>query len=107
MRKTLSSLLAVVALSALAPAHAAVLELQVQGLNCTLCSDEMKAEMMISGRASALEPKLECGVIFVETAIPKEQAKAALEPTLTKNGFNLLGVSESKLSMAEAGKLPC
>ena len=104
MRKPILAL--TLALTA-ALAHADVLQLRVEGLNCALCSQQMRAALLKAAQASAIEPRLECGVIFLETRQTPAAAEAALGWTLTSHGFNLKGVERSALTLAEAKALAC
>ncbi|MNR71734.1 hypothetical protein D3C71_24120 [compost metagenome] len=90
-----------------ASAHAGVLEVKVQGLNCSLCSEQMRDSLRTAAQASDIEPKLECGVIFLQTEQSAEQAEATLRWPLMSNGFNLTSVEHSSRSMDAARELKC
>lgn len=94
-----------------ATSTSSTIEVSVQGLNCALCGDAMKASLKKVTGAKDLEPRLECGVIYLE--MPPEKAsslnEAGLSFTLMANGFNFKGarpVPES-LSQLRAMKEAC
>ncbi|KWT95525.1 MULTISPECIES: hypothetical protein [unclassified Variovorax] len=88
-------------------AHADTLEVKVDGLNCALCSDQMRASLLKAADATAIEPKLECGVIFLETEKSPVATEAALGWTLTSHGFNLKSVERSRKTLEEVRNLKC
>lgn len=88
-------------------AHADTLELKVSGLNCALCSEQMKEAIVKATAATAIEPKLECGVIYIDTKKPPAEVEGALIWPLTSHGFNLVGVVPSQKTMAEAKGMKC
>jgi hypothetical protein len=84
-------------------------EASVVGLNCTLCSDEMRVSLKKATGAKDLEPRLECGRIYFETDPGASFNEAALTFTLTANGFTLKGVRPVPESLAQirAKKADC
>lgn len=90
------------------PAQAAgasrTVEVRVEGLNCTLCSEQMRQALKKNSGAQDIEPRLECGRIFLEMPAGREVNEAALNFTLIANGFNLKSVEPSRRPMAEIRK---
>lgn len=82
------------------------LELQVEGLNCALCSEAMKADLKKAAGATDIEPKLECGRIYLQVAPGATVNESAINMTLLANGFNLksLQPSAQALSLIRARK---
>lgn len=87
-----------------APAPTTTMELNVFGLNCNLCSQEMKAKMKSLVGATDIEPRLECGKIYLE--LPKGVPLVAdrLAATLASNGFTYEGSKVSNRTLAEVRK---
>ena len=86
-----------------AAAPVQTLEVSVQGLNCALCGDAMKSTLKQITGARDIEPRLDCGRIYLE--VPAEKARqfneAGLSYSLTANGFNLEGVRPVEQSLAQ------
>lgn len=113
MKKTYLTLalLASVSLANAAPApHAAsapaatTLELDVFGLNCSLCSDAMKAKLMKLSGARDIEPRLECGKIYLDMPAGVRFDDSKLPATLKENGFSYDGVKSTTKTLAEVRK---
>ena len=87
-----------------APAATTTMELDVFGLNCSLCSQEMKTKMKSLVGATDIEPRLECGKIYLE--LPKGMPLVAdrLVATLASNGFTYEGSKVSSRTLAEVRK---
>lgn len=77
------------------------LEASVAGLNCALCSDQMRQSLKKATGATDLEPQLECGRIYFETDPSRSFNEAALTFALTANGFNLNGVRPVPETLAQ------
>ena len=87
------------------PAVAATtLELAVVGLNCSLCSDEMKSKLKNLSGAQDIEPRLECGKIYLDVPVGTRLNDRILSATLLQNGFTYGGAKPSKKSVAEVRK---
>lgn len=86
-----------------APAAAArqTLEVAVDGLNCALCSEAMKTSLKKVAGASDLEPRLECGRIYLEVDPSATLNEAGLSFALMSNGFNFKGVRPVSQSLAQ------
>ena len=80
------------------------LELAVVGLNCTLCSDEMKSKLKNLSGAQDIEPRLECGKIYLDVPVGTRLNDRILSATLLQNGFTYGGAKPSKKSVAEVRK---
>lgn len=78
-----------------------IVEVQVSGLNCALCSEAMRASLVKAVGATDIEPKLECGSIYLQ--IPKNATfnEGALGFTLQANGYNLKKVLVSDKTMRD------
>lgn len=77
------------------------MELQVEGLNCTLCSEAMRAGLLKAAGGRDIEPRLECGRIFVEVPAGAVLNEGAINFTLQANGFNLKGVAKTPRSLEQ------
>ncbi len=75
-----------------APAARQTLEVAVDGLNCALCSEAMKTSLKKVAGATDLEPRLECGRIYLEVDPSATLNEAGLSFALMSNGFNFKGV---------------
>ncbi len=105
----LAALLAVATASYAGVSHTSAsdtIELQVEGLNCALCSEAMKADLKRVAGATDIEPKLECGRIYLQVAPGATLNEGAINMTLLANGFNLksLQPSAQALSLVRARK---
>lgn len=80
------------------------LELAVVGLNCSLCSEEMKSKLKNLSGAQDIEPRLECGKIYVDVPVGTRLNDRILSATLLQNGFTYGGAKPSKKSVAEVRK---
>ncbi len=78
-----------------------LVELEVDGLNCALCSEAMKSALKSAAGAKDIEPRLECGRIYLEVAQGVPLNEAAVNFTLLANGFNLKGTQPSAKTMAQ------
>lgn len=114
MKRTLSGLaLALSASAALAgtppapsSARTETVELAVEGLNCALCSEAMKAQMKKLVGARDIEPRLECGRIYLEVEQGTKVTEGALSFLLMSNGFNLKGIKPAQKSMQQVRGTP-
>jgi hypothetical protein len=93
--------------SASVAVHAATLEAKVEGLNCALCSAHLRETLRQATQSTAVEPRLDCGSIFLETSVSPKEAEAAISWPLTSNGFNLKTVKPSPLSIEQAKVAKC
>jgi hypothetical protein len=127
MRPLLNSLVTLTAVFALTGGMAAVaapaggphasgpatqtLRVAVEGLNCALCGDGMRASLKKVTGARDLEPRLECGAIYLEVPFEKVSSlnEAGLTFTLLSNGFNFKGIQPvpESLSKVRADKETC
>jgi len=92
---------------AFATAQATTLEVKVEGLNCALCSAHLKETLKQAANASAIEPRLECGSIYLETNETPARTEAAISWPLTSNGFNLKSVEPSSRTIEQAKAMKC
>ena len=75
--------------------------LNVEGLNCALCSEKMRNSLKQAAGASDIEPKLECGKIYLEVPLDTKVNEGAISFTLLANGFNFKGTTVENKSMSE------
>ncbi|HDR9103575.1 TPA: hypothetical protein QDB04_000295 [Burkholderia vietnamiensis] len=68
-----------------------VIAVNVQGLNCSLCSEEMKTKLKTLVGARDIEPRLECGKIYLDMPPGKALDARQLAAMLRKNGFTYEG----------------
>ena len=82
------------------------MELKVAGLNCALCSEAMKSSLKKAAGATDIEPRLECGAIYLQVPPGTQPNEGALNFTLLANGFNFksLGVSPKSIEEVRASK---
>jgi hypothetical protein len=119
MKKTLValSLLAGVSLAGAAPVAPAAstpapptasttLELDVIGLNCSLCTAAMKVKLMKLAGARDIEPRLECGKIYLDMPAGAKFNDRSLSATLLENGFTLEGAKPTNRTLAQVRKTP-
>lgn len=83
------------------------LEVKLEGLNCALCSAHLTEALKQATGASAIEPRLECGSIFMETNETPARTEAAISWPLLTNGFNLKSVEPSEKTMDQAKAMKC
>ncbi len=84
-----------------APSTSQTLELHVEGLNCALCSEAMRASLLKATGGRDIEPRLECGRIFVEVPQGAVLNESAVNFTLQANGFNLKDVAKASRSLEQ------
>lgn len=102
MRLILATLLsAAFSAGAMAAATPQTLEVDVEGLNCALCTEAMKQEMKHKAGALDIEPRLECGRIYLSMPPGQKLNEGALSFMLLSNGFNLKGVKPAGKSLAQ------
>lgn len=104
---TAASTVAAVATSstaAVSQADSTTLELAVFGLNCSLCSAEMKTKLKALSGARDIEPRLECGKIYLDMPPGARLNERNLSATLLQNGFTFEGAKPSKKSIADVRK---
>lgn len=80
------------------------MELDVFGLNCSLCSEAMKTKLMQLSGARDIEPRLECGKIYLDMPTGAQLNDRSLTATLKENGFTYEGAKPAKKSLAEVRK---
>lgn len=80
------------------------LELDVFGLNCSLCSEAMKSKLMQLSGARDIEPRLECGKIYLDMPAGAHLNDRSLSATLKENGFTYEGAKPTKKSLADVRK---
>ena len=86
------------------PSASSTIELDVFGLNCSLCSDKMKAKLMQLSGARDIEPRLECGKIYLDMPAGARLNDKGLSATLKENGFTYDGAKPANKTMAEVRK---
>jgi hypothetical protein len=87
-----------------APAPSTTMEVAVTGLNCSLCSAEMKGKLMSLSGATDIEPRLECGKIYLDVPAGSQLRQQVLSDALLRNGFTFEGAKPSNKSMSEVRK---
>lgn len=107
LTKFLRPVVATVALSTSAVALAGTLELSLQGLNCALCGDQMKAALKKLSGADAVIPHLECGKLFLDMPAGAKVDEGQLGIALLSEGFTLNSVKPTNMSLAQAKDLTC
>lgn len=80
------------------------LELAVFGLNCSLCSEEMKTKLKSVSGARDIEPRLECGKIYLDMPPGARMDIRGLSAVLLQNGFTYEGAKPAKKTLAEVRK---
>jgi copper chaperone CopZ len=85
-------------------AESQTVEVGVEGLNCTLCSDALKAKLKTLAGARDIEPRLECGKIYLEVPPDARLNERAVEAALRSNGFNYTGIKPASKSIAAVRK---
>lgn len=107
MKKTLLAL-ALVASIAGARANPApssnTVEVSVVGLNCSLCSEEMKTNLKTLSGAQDIEPRLECGKIYLAMPPGAQLNERLLSAALLKNGFTYEGAKPATKTLAAVRK---
>lgn len=102
MRLILAAFLcAAVSTTVLGAAVPPTLEVEVEGLNCALCTEAMKQEIKHKSGALDIEPRLECGRIYLSMPAGQKLNEGALSFMLMSNGFNLKGVKPAGKSLAQ------
>ena len=81
------------------------LEMSVEGLNCALCSEALRSKMKAAAGAKDIEPRLECGRVYLEVPRGKQLNEAAMTFLLSANGFNLKGIKPADKSIPQVRKL--
>jgi hypothetical protein len=109
MKKTLFALAlaagaACITAATAAPAPATTMEVAVTGLNCSLCSAEMKNKLLSLSGATDIEPRLQCGKIYLDVPTGSQLKEQVLSAALLRNGFTFEGAKPSNKSMAEVRK---
>jgi hypothetical protein len=99
-KKVTAALAATLALATVA--HAGTVKVLIDGLNCSLCSEEMRAKLKQTVGATDVEPKLECGFLFFDMPAGGQLSASNLRPLLEANGFTLKGMQASNMTVAEA-----
>jgi copper chaperone CopZ len=109
MKKTLLALALAVSASCItaataSPVPSTTMELDVTGLNCSLCSAEMKTKLKTIAGATDIEPRLECGKIYLDVPKGAQLNESVLSAALLSNGFTFEGAKPSNKSMADVRK---
>lgn len=86
-----------------APASTTI-ALEVFGLNCSLCSEKMKTKLMQLSGARDIEPRLECGKIYLDMPAGAKLNEHGLSAALKENGFTYDGANPAKKTLAEVRK---
>lgn len=81
------------------------LEMSVEGLNCALCSEALRSKMKTAASARDIEPRLECGRVYLEVPRGHQLNEAAMTFLLSANGFNLKGIKPADKSIPQVRKL--
>jgi hypothetical protein len=81
-------------------------QVDVEGLNCALCSESMKTSMLEISGAHDIEPRLECGRIYLEVTKGQRPNRWNLSNYLMTKGFNLKNITITNHSIAEIRKTP-
>ena len=103
----LKVLAGVVLLAASAVAMAKTVEVEVDGLNCALCSEEMKTKLKSVAHADKVVPRLECGRIYFGLPPGGELDATNLRKTLLQSGFVMGAVSDVNSPIDVAGAAKC
>ena len=103
-RKILASVLLLVASAA---AMAKTVQVNVDGLNCALCSEEMKTKLKTVTHADKVVPRLECGHIYFGLPSGVQLDTVALRTTLLQSGFVMGSVNDVNSPIDVAGAAKC
>jgi hypothetical protein len=79
-------------------------QVEVEGLNCALCSESMKTSMLEISGAHDIEPRLECGRIYLEMTKGQRPNSWTLGNFLMTKGFNLKKITPANQSITEIRK---
>lgn len=82
-------------------ASAETLEVALEGLNCALCGEAMKDRLKQVSGAHDVEPKLECGRLYLDVPPGAKVSEGGLGMVLLSNGFTLKSVKPTNMSLAE------
>jgi hypothetical protein len=96
---------ALLAVSALAMAK--TVQVDVDGLNCALCSEEMKTQLKAAAHADKVVPRLECGRIYFSLAGNEKLDEAGLRSKLLQSGFTMGAVTDVQSPIEVAGAAKC
>lgn len=77
------------------------LELKVAGLNCALCGESLKNSLKKAAQATDVEPRLECGSIYLEVPSGTKPSEGALTFTLLASGVNFRSLEVSPKTLEE------
>jgi hypothetical protein len=94
-------------LLASAGAFANTVQVEVDGLNCALCSEKMKTTLMTVAHADTVVPRLDCGKIFFDVSRGSQFNEVGLRTTLLSEGFTMGAVREMSASAATLGAASC
>jgi len=73
-------------------------------MNCSLCSEEMKTKLKKIAGAKDIEPRLECGKIYLDMPAGAQLNDRILSATLLSNGFTYEGAKPATKSLADVRK---
>jgi copper chaperone CopZ len=109
MNKTLIALALVAGASLItaataSPAPSTTMEMAVTGLNCSLCSAEMKSKLKTIAGATDIEPRLMCGKVYLDMPTGSQLNESVMSSTLKKSGFTFDGLKPANKSMADVRK---
>ena len=95
------------ALAATKPAQNAapqVVTLNVEGLNCAACTDDVKAALKQASQATRVDSHMECGRIYLSTPANAKVNELAIRLALSSNGINLKNVEASIMPLESVRK---
>ena len=72
-----------------ATAFARTVQVDVDGLNCALCSAEMKKSLTSVAHADKVVTRLDCGKIYFEISEGAQLNEVGLRTTLLSQGFTM------------------
>lgn len=86
---------------------AKTVQVEVDGLNCALCSEEMKSSLKTAAHADKVVPRLECGRIYFDLVGSNTLDEAALRKALLSSGFTMGAVSAVNSPIDVVGHAAC
>jgi hypothetical protein len=100
-------LMAGLLLAVSAVAMAKTVQVEVDGLNCALCSEEMKTKLKTVAHADKVVPRLECGRIYFGLSSGENLDEPGLRSTLLQSGFVMGSVSDVPGTIDVVGAAKC
>jgi hypothetical protein len=100
-------LMAGILLAVSAVAMAKTVQVEVDGLNCALCSEEMKTKLKTVAHADKVVPRLECGRIYFGLSAGEKLDESGLRSTLLQSGFVMGSVSDVPGTIDVVGAAKC